>query len=85
MSKKNYLERDGKREISPTGSRCPLGLRTITSTEPLPAEEASIVNLAGIPTLFPRGSRPKDKYIIDISKKKFYSQAGVVQLPIRSL
>ena len=41
-----------------TGSLCPLGLITTTSTSPRPALNVSIENLAGAFTQLPDGSRP---------------------------
>lgn len=49
----------GSDEISSlTGSSCPLGFSTLTSTSPLPAENVSTVNLAAARTGGPFGSMP---------------------------
>lgn len=41
-----------------TGSNCPFGFSTVTSTCPFPAEKVSTVKLAGAPTTGPCGSIP---------------------------
>ena len=53
-----------------TGSCCPRGLSTITSTSPRPAPNVSTMKRAGAPTQLPVGSIPGDKGMISILELK---------------